>query len=76
MAETQPQRVAGCDRLAMVAENADADKLFPYFARKEMVKRVKARAVELGATHIVWLHQTNGSAAAEVYRCRAETDKP
>jgi hypothetical protein len=70
LTETQPQLVAGCDMLSMVAETANAERLFPYFARKEMIKRVKARAVELGATHIVWLHQTNESAAAEAYRCK------
>jgi len=70
LTETQPQLVAGCDMLAMIAETADAERLFPYFARKEMIKRVKARAAQLGATHMVWLHQTNESAAAQAYRCK------
>jgi hypothetical protein len=74
--EVQAQQVVACDMLAVVAETADADKLFPYFARREMVRRVKARASQLGATHIVWLHQTNDSAAAQAYRCKAETEKP
>jgi hypothetical protein len=67
--ETQPQLVAGCDMLAMISETANADQLSAYLARRGMVKRVKARAVELGATHIVWLHNTNESAAAQAYRC-------
>jgi hypothetical protein len=70
LSEVQAQQVADCDMLGMVAETADADTLFPYFARREMVQRVKARASQLGATHIVWLHQTNESAAAQTYRCK------
>ncbi|MFZ1983522.1 MAG: hypothetical protein WAU91_03860 [Desulfatitalea sp.] len=67
--ETQAQLVAGCDLLAVIAETADADRISAYLARREMVKRVKARAVQLGATHIVWLHSTNESATAQAYRC-------
>ena len=70
LSEAQAQEVAGCDTLGLVAETADADKLSPYLARREMVRRVKARASQLGATHIVWLHQTNESAAAQTYRCK------
>ncbi len=70
LSEVQAQLVVDCDMLGLVAETADADKLFPYFARREMVRRVKARANQLGATHIVWLHKTNESAAAQTYRCK------
>ena len=70
LSEVQAQQVLACDMLGMVAETADADKLFPYLARREMVRRVKARASQLGATHIVWMHQTNESAAAQSYRCK------
>jgi hypothetical protein len=69
LTETQSQLVAGCDMLAVITETANADSLSVYLARREMVKRVKARAVQLGATHIVWLHNTNDSAAAQAYRC-------
>jgi len=74
--EVQAQQVVACDMLGLVAETADADKLFPSLARRAMVRRVKARASQLGATHMVWMHQTNESAAAKAYRCNAELDKP
>ena len=70
LSEVQAQQVVGCDMLGLVSETADADKLSVYLARREMVQRVKARASQLGATHIVWLHQTNESAAAQTYRCK------
>ncbi len=72
LTETQPQLVAGCEMLGLVVETADADQIFPYLARVQMVKRVKARAAELGATHIVWSHQTNESAAAKAFRCKGD----
>lgn len=73
--ETQPQLVSGCDMLGMIAETADADQISSCLARRQMLNRVKARAVELGATHLVWLHQTNESAAAKAFRCKADAGK-
>jgi hypothetical protein len=67
--ETQPQLVAGCALLGTVAETADADRISATLAQRAMVDKVKERSVALGATHIVWLHQTRNSAAAQAYQC-------
>lgn len=67
--ETQKTLMSGCDLLGLVAETADANQIFSTIAQREMVTRVKARSVQLGATHIVWLHKTETGAAAEAYRC-------
>lgn len=67
--ETQMRLVSGCDMLGVIAETSDADRISGYLARRAMVNQVKARAIQLGATHIAWLHQTETSAAAKAYRC-------
>ena len=69
LVETQPQLVSQCDMLAVIAETANADRVFSYGATREMINTLKQRAVQLGATHIVWLHQTSSAATAEAYRC-------
>ena len=67
--ETESQLVKGCELLSVVTEIADAGNPFPAAARANMVLRVRERAGQLGATHIVWLHKTNTMATAEAYRC-------
>jgi hypothetical protein len=68
--ETQDSLMSGCTRLGMVTETSNAGWISTNWARELMVKKVKERAEQLGATHIVWLHQTDDSAAAEAYRCK------
>jgi hypothetical protein len=70
LVETQAPLIAGCEMLGLVSESADADQILSAAARRDMLIQVKARAVQLGATHIVWLHKTDVSAAAEAYRCQ------
>ena len=72
LTETEAQMVSGCAKLGMISENADADNPFAYDATHRMIYKVKQRAVQLGATHIVWLHKTAHSAAAVAYRCPSQ----
>ena len=68
--ETEKQLVAGCNYLGLVGETADAANPFSLAAETNMVLRVRERAGQLGATHIVWLHKTGTMATAEAYQCR------
>ncbi len=67
--ETESQLVTDCTMLGVIAETADAGQPISILATRGMVNRVKERAAQLGADHIVWLHKTDISAAAEAYRC-------
>lgn len=67
--ETQDCLVSGCTMLGMVTETADAGWISAHAARYRMLGKIRARAGQLGATHIVWLHKTDDSAAAKAYRC-------
>lgn len=67
--EVEAQLVADCTKVGVLTETADAASPFPVTSTKRMIQRLKARAVQLGATHLVWLHKTNLAAAAEAYRC-------
>jgi hypothetical protein len=67
--ETEKPMVAECHFIGMVTEAADASNPFPAAAEVNMVLRVRERAGQMGATHIVWLHKTGTMATAESYRC-------
>ncbi len=67
--ETEKQLVTNCSFLGLVAETADASNPLALAAQTNMVLRVRERAGQLGATHIVWLHKTGTMAAAEAYQC-------
>ncbi len=69
IAEVEPQLVTDCHFLAVLNETADADRIIQMHAAEEMVTRIKERAVQLGATHLVWHHRTKSSASASVYFC-------
>jgi len=69
LVETEKQLVQNCALLGVVAETADAANPFSAAAGINMVLRVRERAGQLGATHLVWLHQTDTMATAEAYRC-------
>ncbi|MDA8141303.1 MAG: hypothetical protein M0036_21890 [Desulfobacteraceae bacterium] len=71
LVETQPQLVTACTMLGTISETPNADYISSYLAQREMVNKVRGRAGQLGATHIVWLHQTPYGAAAQAYRCPA-----
>lgn len=70
--ETQPQLVRNCSLLGVVAQTSDADRIVSHAAWQKAKVSIKERAIELGATHIVWLHNTKESVAAEAYRCPVE----
>ena len=69
LVETEAQLVGDCVMIATIAETADAGNPFPIDAKVAMIKRVKSRAVQLDATHLVWRHKTYSSATAQAYRC-------
>jgi hypothetical protein len=69
LVETEAQLVGDCMMIATITETADAGNPFPIDAKVAMLKRVKSRAVQLDATHLVWLHKTYSSATAQAYRC-------
>jgi hypothetical protein len=66
---TQTPLIEHCERLGFLTEKADAGHLSAFLAKHAMVRKVENRAIQLGATHIVWVHQTDHSAAARAYRC-------
>ena len=67
--ETEKKLVSACEMVGVIAETANAGNPFALAAKQNMILRVRERAGLLGATHIVWLHQTAISATAEAYRC-------
>lgn len=67
--EAERQQVDGCTMLGVVSETADAANPWSLAARQNMILKVRERAGQLGATHIVWLHQTSNMAAAQAYDC-------
>jgi len=70
--ETEKPMAAECRFIGMVTETADASNPFPAAAEANMVLRVRERAGQMGATHIVWLHKSGTMATAEFYRCSPE----
>ena len=67
--ETEEALVTDCSRLGVITETADADDPVAWMATRRMIFRVKERAAQLGATHLVWRHKTATSATAEAYGC-------
>lgn len=69
LTETQEPLMAECRMLGRIAETADAGNLSTYLAQRKMVQKIERRALQLRATHVVWLHGTSDSTAAKAYRC-------
>jgi hypothetical protein len=67
--EAEKQQVAGCALLGVVSETADAANPWSFAAKQNMIFKVRERAGQLGATHVVWLHRTASMATAEAYMC-------
>jgi len=67
--EAEKQQVNGCDMLGVVSETADAGNPISIAAKQNMIFKVRERAGQLGATHIVWLHKTSNMATAQAYDC-------
>ena len=70
IAITEEKMVAGCVYLDTLSENSDMGKIqlhpkHTYDAQEIVIMR----AVRLGATHIVWLHNYPSGSAAEAYQC-------
>jgi hypothetical protein len=68
--ETQEPLMTGCSMLGVISETANAGIVSAYAAKRLMLNRVQERALQLGATHIVWLHRTDHAAAARTFRCQ------
>ena len=69
LVETEKELVSNCKMIGVIAEMANAGNPFGFDAKQRMILRVRQRAGTLGATHIVWLHKTDTSSAAEAYQC-------
>jgi hypothetical protein len=67
--ETEHQNVSSCRRLGAVSELIDPGKVFLFLEIRRTKKRVIQRAVDLGATHIVWEYQNRQAMAATAYTC-------
>jgi hypothetical protein len=70
IAVAEEKMVSGCVYLDTLSENSDMGKiqLHPKHTY-DAQERVIDRAVRLGATHIVWLHNYPSGAAAMAYQC-------
>ena len=67
--EAEKVQVAGCSDLGMISESAEAANPWSIAAKQNMIFRVRERAGQMGATHIVWLHKTGTMASAQAYQC-------
>ena len=67
--EAETQQMAGCTLLGVVSETADAANPWSIAAKQNMIFRVRERAGQLGATHIVWRHKTGNMATVKAYNC-------
>jgi hypothetical protein len=70
IAVAEQNMVGACEFLEMVVEISDMGKvqLHPKHTY-DAQERVIHRAVKLGATHIVWLHNYPQGSAARAYQC-------
>ena len=70
IAVAEANMVTACVFLETLAENSDMGKiqLHPKHTY-DAQERVLYRAVKLGATHIVWLHNYPQGSAARAYQC-------
>lgn len=67
--EAEKQQVRNCTMLGVLSETADAANPWSLAAQQNMIFKVRERAGQLGATHIVWLHRTSTMATAQAYQC-------
>jgi hypothetical protein len=67
--EAEHQQVKGCTLLGVISETADAANPWSLAAETNMVFRVRERAGQLGATHLVWRHRTGAMATGQAYHC-------
>ena len=70
VAVTEEKMISGCVYLDTLSENSDMGKIqlhpkHTYDAQELVIKR----AVRLGATHIVWMHNYPSGSAAKAYQC-------
>jgi hypothetical protein len=74
LVETDGTLMASCDCIGTFAETSnpgreDGGIVKHYVDTTGVKQRVMKRAVQAGATHIVWLHAYSIGAAAQAYRC-------
>ena len=69
LVEAELRQVEGCEQLGSLSEILNTDKIITPRARRQMDKRVEARAKALGGTHLVWVYRTDQAVAARVFGC-------
>lgn len=67
--EAEKRQVTACNMIGVVSETADAANPLSFAAKQNMIFKVRERAGQMGATHLVWLHKTGTMASAEIYQC-------
>ena len=72
LVEAETAQMAGCRKLGVINDTADAGNLSAYDAAYRMIANIKTRAVRMGATHIVWLRKNELSATAVAYQCPSQ----
>jgi hypothetical protein len=58
-----------CRYIDTVNENVAPNTFSLYWAARDCADRVQARAMGLGATHLVWLYRNRIGASARAFRC-------
>ena len=61
--------VQDCAFIATLSEHTDPGRFFHNYRPAEHQDEILKRAENLGATHVVWLHNFEVGSAAKVYRC-------
>jgi hypothetical protein len=61
--------VEGCTHIATLTENTDPGRVLDNYRPPEHQDEILRRAENLGATHVVWLHDYRVGSAADAYRC-------
>jgi hypothetical protein len=61
--------VEGCAHIATLTETTDPGRVLDNYRPTEHQAEILRRAENLGATHVVWLHDYRIGSAANAYRC-------
>ena len=61
--------VQGCEHIATLSETTDPGRILYNWRSSKHQNVIIQRAENLGATHVVWLHDYQLGSAADAYRC-------
>ena len=61
--------VRGCKHIATLSQITDTGRILHNLRPAGHQEEILKRAENLGATHVVWLHDYRLGSAADVYRC-------